>query len=415
MSLCSTLFVCAQQKTRVWLNEVARDDKFDRINMNFAVFELTNDTILTWDFEGTKEAKPLAIKKPAGYRHYGYGYLWFGANKSGKSPGMLTILIGNPYDKNPAFIADVNNNNDFTDDSIRYLPWRNDSVEFNICLSETQVCNKVKFTRHPYNGKFAYKELMNEFYAMNYPNRKFLGMEHCYREQHYQTKAGYLVSGNDSFRIALYDANNNGFYNEADTDYMVVAHLNDTVFYPFDDLYSSIISRTKGNCFIDKNGSQFTYITAAAQGEWLEVEINDQTTNDAQVKLGKKLPKFKYVNWKGEKGKLKPARKMAWYIYFGSPLTPTFTEDTAYLRKLRYSYNNKLMVIGFIEFSKSYELSVFGQFGKPNWILANKDKYLNKSLGIKGLPSSILTYKKRRVRAYHLSPKEVFELLSKEN
>lgn len=413
------LLVCglkpyAQNLVTVKLDAYGRDDRFERFNLNMALFDLPGDTMLTWDYEGLTEARQRQVKKPNGFSAYAYGFLFFAAHQNTDNPGYLPVLVGNPYHKNPTLFADLNGNYDFTDDAFeRELPWRGDSTVIDFCIPGTDVCSRVKFSRHTVDGKFAYKELMNEFYAVNYPNRKFIGMEHCYREQHYQTKYGVLNIGGEACLVGLYDGNNDGIYNEADSDRFVMANLSDTVFYPFDELYSSLISHKAGKCFVDKNGKQFEWVSASPDGSSLQLRVLDQTNNANQIKVGKKLPRFKYITWKGERNKIAKLRRYELFIYFGSPQSPGFKEDTAALRILAHKYADRLKVIGFIEVNKSYELSIFGQYSYLNWILAFKDKELNKNLGIRGLPSSIYTKKRRKVVAYNLSPKALLEQLEK--
>ena len=406
----------AQQEKTVALTAYARDDRFDRLNLNLALFELENDTILTWDFEGLKKAKAIPIVKPEGFKAYAYGFVFFAGNYQGNNTGFITVLLGNPYHTKPTLFADLNNNNNFTDDNYSViLPWRGDTAEIEMCISGTKLCTKIKFTRHLMENKQMYKQLMNEFYQLTYPNRKFIGMDHCYRIQQYQIKSGLAIADLDSIRVALFDGNNNGFYNEPDSDKFILANLSDTVFYPFDDLYSSTINKKNGHCFVDKNGKQIEFVRASPYGENLTFNVLDQTNNSEHIKVGKKLPRFKYITWKGEHLKINKLKKYELYIYFGSPLATNFSSDTAALRVLASRYSKSLRVIGFIEVNKSYELSIFGQYSYLNWILAYKNKDLNRMLGIRGLPSSIYTQKRRRVIRYNLTPNELLqELKNKE-
>lgn len=413
--LLACLQASAQQQVSITLDEHTKDDRFDKFNLNFALFELKGDTILSWDYEGVRKAVPLKVKKPSGYAAYAYGFLFFGGNTAGYNPGYITVIVGNPYHKNPVFYPDLNNNLDFTDDDFSAaLPWRGDSAQVRFCLPGTTRCAQFRFTRHKLNANIQYKELMNEYYTTMYPGRKFLGMDHSYREQHYQMKAGVLTTADDTFRIALYDGNFNGVYNEPDSDRMVVANMNDTVFYPFDDLHGALISNRKGACFIDKNGRQYEFVSASPDGALLTVNVLGSTLNDKQVKAGRKLPRFKFITWKGEKKKIARYRRQQLYIYFGNPGLKTFTEDTIALRRIADQYKGKVFVLGFIEVQKSYELRIYGQYWELNWLLAYKDKEINRKLGIRGLPSSILTKKRRRVIQYNLRPAEVLRLLNEQ-
>lgn len=404
--------VFAQQEITLELNEYAKDDRFDRLNLNLALFELTNDTLLTWDFEGLRKAKPVRVIKPDGFKAYAYGFVFFAGNHQGDNPGFITVLVGNPYHAKPTLFADLNSNNNFTDDNFSAtLPWRGDTLQTDLCLAGSNICTRLKFTRHLMESKQAYKELMNEFYQLTYPNRKFIGMDNGYRIQQYQVKSGVALAGGDSIRVALFDANNNGIYNEPDSDRFVLANLTDTVFYPFDDLYGSTISKKSGHCFIDKNGKQFEFVSATNNGSQVTFKVLDQTNNSNQIKAGNKLPRFKYITWRAERKKISKLRKYQLYIYFGSPQAANFAADTAALRVLAHDYEKTLRVIGFIEVNKSYELSIFGQYSYLNWVLAYKNKDLNKKLGIRGLPSSIYTKKRRRVVKYNLTPNELLQEL----
>lgn len=404
--------VAAQQQVTVKLTTNARDDRFDRLSINLALFEVKNDTILSWDFEGLRKAVPLLITKPQGFKLYAYGYLFFAGNTTGYNPGLITILVANPYDKHPKLFLDLNNNLNFTDDGNAVdLPWMGEHKLLNFCMPNSQQCASVKLSRHPYNNKYEYKMLMNEFYTLTYPDRKFMGMEYCYRQQVYQTKAGILADGKDSFYVALYDGNQNGIYNEADSDKFVIANISDTVFYPFDELYASTISNKAGKCFVDKNGKQYELVSASPYGTELTLNILNQASTEGQTRKGKKLPKFKYITWKGESKKITKLRKYQLYIYYGSPQSANFSEDTAVLRIIAQDYVNQVKVIGFIEVNKSYELSIFGQYSYLNWILAYKDKYLNKRLGIRGIPNSIYTAKRRKVIGYNMTPKQLLQQL----
>lgn len=418
ITLYIAFFLCcgayAQQQVTVPLSNLTRDERFDKFNLNVALFELKHDTILSWDFEGLKEPVPLVVKKPAGtFKAYAYGYLFYGGNTAGYNPGFVTIILGNPYHANPVLFIDLNNNLDFTDDDYQVkLPGHGDTTTIRFCLPGTEQCARVKLTRYRHDANFKYKDLMNEFYASTYPQRKFIGMEHCYREQRYQVLSGVLANGEDTFRIGLYDGNYNGKYNEPEHDRLVVGDLADTVFYPFDELHSSIISDKKGQCFVDKNGRQYEYVSAPENGTSLTLRVQDNTSNENQVKSGKKLPRFKYITWKGEKKKIAKLRRYHVYIYFGDPQSKLFTADTTALRELAEKYKDQLRVIGFIEVQKSYELRIYGQYWNLNWTLAYKDKELNRKLGIRGLPSSIYTRKRRRVIRYNISPPDLLKQLN---
>ena len=98
----------------VKLAQYVKDDRFDKYQLTLALFLAKSDTIFSMDFEGTKPAKPIQIVKPDGFKLYGYGYIFFSGSSNPYNPGYVSVLVGNPYHKNPTIFVDENQNFDFT-------------------------------------------------------------------------------------------------------------------------------------------------------------------------------------------------------------------------------------------------------------------------------------------------------------
>ena len=104
----------------------------------------------------------LPLITPEGFKAYAYGFVFFAGNYQGNNTGFITVLLGNPYHTKHTLFADLNNNNNFTDDNYSViLPWRGDTAEIEMCISGTKLCTKIKFTRHLMENKQMYKQLMN--------------------------------------------------------------------------------------------------------------------------------------------------------------------------------------------------------------------------------------------------------------
>jgi hypothetical protein len=58
---------------------------------------------------------------------------------------------------------------------------------------------------------------------------------------------------------------------------------------------------------------------------------------------------------------------------------------------------------------------IFGSQSKANYTIALGHKLINKKLGIRGLPQTLLIGKRRKVIKYGLSPEEYFNQLQKLN
>jgi hypothetical protein len=76
-------------------------------------------------------------------------------------------------------------------------------------------------------------------------------------------------------------------------------------------------------------------------------------------------------------------------------------------------FKDCVKVIGFIDVNKSYELKIFGGYSYLNWIAAYKNKYVTRDLQIRGIPSGLWLGKRRKVKAYNMTPQLLLEELRK--
>lgn len=404
-------FVVSAQVTRVELKDFVKDERFEKFNLNLSLFLLQNDTAYTMDFEGLREAKPVVVKKPEGYSYYAYGYLFFAGNQNPHNPGYVNILVADVYKQKPYLYLDLNNNYDFTDDGApKILPSFSESLLVKLCRNEQpECCVQVLLTRNSYYNKQSYKQLLDEYYEFYYKDKKFVGVDHCFREQRYVTRSGKMSFDGDSFLVALHDGNTNGRYNEADSDRVVTANIGDTIVESNDEFYSFAVSKKKEEMFIDKNGMQFEIAEIDPCGQYIDLKPAAETQRQRKLSIGEKAPNIKYVSWESKQYKLKKLRKYQVYIYFTGKNAKNFSKDTALLRVIAAKYPDRVKVIGFIDVNKSYELKIFGQRNNLNWIAAFKNKEVNRSLGVRGLPSSLWLGKRRRVQQYNITPEQFLQ------
>ena len=69
----------------------------------------------------------------------------------------------------------------------------------------------------------------------------------------------------------------------------------------------------------------------------------------------------------------------------------------------------------FLYTNKTYTVRIFGSQSKANYTIALGHKLINKKLGIRGLPQSLLIGKRRKVIKYGLSPEEYLNQIDKLN
>lgn len=418
---CMLCFALCKAQTSdlifVKLDQWAKHDQFEKLMATMPFFMMTSDTIETMDFENLREAKKVKVIKPEGFKTYAYGYIFFNGVPNPQNPGYVGVMMVNLAERNPQLFVDRNNNYDFTDDgeSIKVpMPFnRKDTAMVVINRSDNPNAGiAIQLSRMNFVNKYEYKNLLNEYYTIYYKTRKFAGIEYCFREQRFVSRSGVVHLADDSFRIALYDANSNGLYNDVDTDRIITANYQDSIFDTKDDLRGMAIPAKKEDLIVEKNGHQLEILQIDPAGQYITLKTIP-VQNSGRLAIGKKAPSFTYIDWEGKKNKLKKLKKYNVYIYYTGPYAKNFSEDTATLRIIADEFKDCVKVIGFIDMNKSYELKIFGTYSYLNWTAAFKDKYITRQLRIRGIPSSLWLGKKRKVKQYNLTPQQFLEELRK--
>lgn len=400
----------------VKLDAWAKDERFDKLQIVTPFYFVQNDTIETLDFESMRESKKIRITKPDGFNSYAYGYLFFNGVPNVQNPGYVNMLMVDIAERVPKLFIDRNNNYNFTDDGSAInvpMPFnRKESVLVELSRADHPSASiAVLLSRMDYSNKYSYKTLLNEYYSIYYKDRKFCGVEYCFREQRYTAREGLVRLPDDSFRIALQDVNSNGFYDEVETDRIITANYPDTVFDSKDELRAMPVSKDKREWRFEKNGKVFEIIQIDPAGRYLTMrEIKEEGANN-RLAIGKKAPNFIYIDWKGNRNKLKKLKKYNVYIYYTGPHSKNFSADTTTLRIIAEEFKDCVKVIGFIDVNKSYELKIFGTYSNLNWTAAYKNKYVTQALKIRGIPSSLWLGKRRKVKQYNLTPQQFLEEL----
>ncbi len=401
----------AQQEYTVATNLLGKDDRFDKYQITMPLFWLQGDTIKTLMFENLKKAKEISIKKPDGYANYAYGFLFFTGKKDALNPGYTSVLVAGPHTKHPHVFIDKNHNYDFTDDEKYTLPYYYEEGKLLEIKNDRNSAGSIQIllTKNNLFGKYDFKKQIDDYYNFFYTDRKFIGTEHCYREQRYIIKYGIAKIGNDSFKIGLYDGNSNGTYNDVDTDKVIIINYNDSVFDTNNDLYCTKISKNKNQMYFEKNGHVFEILEIDEAGRFINFKFGSTNMLFGKIKVGKKIKKFEYTCADGTKMKIKKLRKSNVYMYFTSESAQKFTQDTSLIRLIAQADSTHLKVILFLYINKSYELRIYGTQSKANYIVALGNKEISKQLGIRGLPQSLWIGKRRKVKAYGISPNNFFK------
>jgi hypothetical protein len=416
----STLLVRAQTDDLLYikLDHWAKDERFEKLQIVTPFFMVEQDTIETLDFENMRTPQRIHIKKPEGFNSYAYGFVFFRGTPNKQNDGYVNLLMVNLSDRVPKMFVDRNNNYDFTDDGEGMnipMPFnRKEAVTIELKRTDNPEAGiAIRFSRMDFSTKYSYKALLNEYYETYYKDRKFAGIEYCFREQRLNAREGIVKLADDSFRIALLDENSNGFYNEPGSDKILTANYVDTVFESKDELRSMLIPEKKDEWKIEKNGRIFEIIHLDPAGHYITLHEVKDPNNSNRLEAGKKAPNITYIDWQGNKSTLRKLKKYNVYIYYTGPNARNFTADTAILRTIAAEFGSCVKVIGFIDVNKSYELKIFGSYSNLNWVAAYKNKYVTQQLVIRGIPSSLWLGKRRKVKQYNLTPQQFLEELRK--
>lgn len=386
------------------------DDRFYKYEITLPLFLTQHDTIRTLTFENLFPAKNIIIKKPEGYVQYGYGFIFFPGAIDAINPGYTSVLVCNPYARNPKMIIDENHNYDFTDDLTYALPYFNENgIELDLNNSSFSLGkNRIRITRNYLFNKADYRKYMDEYYAYFYKDRKFCGMDYSYRIQHHIVRSGIVRINNDSFRIGLYDANKNGLFNDADTDKVMLIQYNDSIFDATSDIGSCTLKNGAHQNFIERNGFIFEIASIDSFGNHIQlIPTAGSDPKTWKYKTGKRIPRMKFTLYDASQLKLRKLRKQKVLFYFNKIDHPALEKDTLLLRQIAAIDTNKIRVIVFLWVDRSYELRIYGSQSKANYYVALGNKEIAKKLGIKGLPQTMYLNKRRRLIAYHKSLEEI--------
>ncbi|MCG9879915.1 MAG: hypothetical protein MH472_04885 [Bacteroidia bacterium] len=395
------------------LTQYAKDDRFDKYQITLALFRVKGDTIWSLDFEGTKPSKPIKIKTAGKHREYAYGNLFFSGSKNSYNPGYVSVLVGDPYNKNPKLYVDHNQNFDFSDDTSYRLPYFDEpALELELINSANPDGRiKILLSRSRAHGqKYEFRRYMDEYYAMAYPGREFMGYEFCYREQRYIARSGMVKLGRESFKIALLDVNANGIYNDAETDKVLFVNLGDSILDATNPLNFVVFSKPGKPNYFEKNDKLYQIVEVDPAGKFVKIKESKDAVEFNRIKIGKKVPKVKLTPAKGNPFKISKLRRKEIYIYFGNRSSKNFHSDTLILRQIAQLNPEKLKVICVLYVNKSYELRIFNSDADPNYYLVYGTKELSTKLGINSLPQYLYLGKRRKVKQYGLNPNEFLRM-----
>jgi hypothetical protein len=410
--------VCAQDSSyHVDLTMRAEDDQFQKTQSIIPLYLFTGQPFednRNFGVETKSKAKTFNAVLPNlnGVHDTFYGYIYSAQAVNKKLPGYYFIVVGNnKRDRTPTPIwVDWNNNLDLTDDGAPDTIWNNNKA-IDLTFKHPLDSNAkyiLRISRFPLLSFRKYKFLLNEHYEEHSGSKIFAGADFSFREQRMNVLAGDYVNGNDSFRIAIKDYDCNGYFNDGNVDYIMIAP------YGTDDYVIRVIEiPEKGLPKFEWNNKQYQITAIDKVGKFIEFKWNKGAKLEFSMNLGDKLPKFKYctVQNKPEHVKSKVLKKKPLYLFFWNKNNPNFSSDTTALRILQREYGNKIHILCLNYGFTPKQIRRFRLRNRINWKMGYSTSEINKMLFVKEFPQSFYTDKKQVITRIGLSPSELLKLL----
>ncbi|MES2616470.1 MAG: hypothetical protein V4613_01245 [Bacteroidota bacterium] len=407
------------QTERVNLPHQANDEKARKLQAIIAVYHYTGQPFEDPVLNGLEtKSKPnyFTAKLPNlhGVQDTDYAYFFFGgvANHSQLPGYMMAIVTNNTRNDRPCHLwFDKNYNLDFTDDGAP------DTFYFNTKYKDIKMMNPnhpgatytVRISRFPFNYNTKYLAMLDDYYAESSGKKKFAGAFFSFKEERLNVKAGDYKNGNDSFRLAIKDANCNGLYDDNGTDALILGD------YKKDILPDNKLTVMKGSksFYFEKNGKHYDIKSIDPLGNFIDLSYNPDAKIKNALVVGAKLKKFKFNTTEKDKKpiSIRKFKKKPTYIYVWRFGEAGFAEDTAALRTIQDSFGNKINLITLNYGEKPKQLQIMKRNSDISWLIGFSTAKINEALFIERYPTGILTKKRLRVKQIGISPSELLSLL----
>ncbi|MCB9261939.1 MAG: hypothetical protein H6607_06155 [Flavobacteriales bacterium] len=407
------------QQFKVNLTERVQDDKISKSLAILPVYKFQSSVIEPFSMFGIEdknkeELKPLQIKQlpdMKGFKDTGYTYIYFSGANNEENQGYCLTLIGN-YTRTVRtvyFFIDRNNNLDFTDDGMPdSMTYMDETVD--ISLKNTinpEAEHHLKLTRVQYGQNLAYKKLLTEHFTKHQGNKIFTDINYCFREQRMNTIAGTYRSETDSFVLSLKDMNNDGLFNQPCTDKFYCGGVGDEILTE----EMNFVLPNSSEMYFEWNRKRYHILGIDPAGKFIELEVAKEQELTKQLAVGKKIPKFTFVNTQYEKEEIKKYKKKPVYIFFWDR-TNLSDDDTLYLGKLEREFGDKIQIVALNHGDKPREVLKDQYYRLYRWHIGFSSYSLGKIFYIESLNRGYLLKKRLKLTNDDISPKEVYELVS---
>ncbi len=346
-------------------------------------------------------------------RDTGYTYIYFSGSDNDIRQGYILALIGN-YKRSRRtvyFFIDRNNDLDFSNDGLPdSLVTSQNDFKINLKnLNDKNANYSFKLTRFKYGENVRYKNLLTQHYKAHSGQKKFTKINYCFREQRYNSSISHFNNGKDSFTLGIKDVNVNGIYNDGCVDKLYVGAYNSQI---NSDKLFIIKPEIKDNTF-EWGRKSYRIMNIHSNGDYLEIIEDDRITQTQKLKIGRKTPKFSYLNIFNIEHNLKEYRKQKVYLFFWDKQSLS-REDTIYLSLLNKDFNDKLKLITLNHGDKPKQVRIKFYYDQIKWPVGYSNSEIAEKYFLENVSIGYYLDKKHRLINDQISPKEMYELMINE-
>jgi len=313
----------------------------------------------------------------------------------------IAILVEGIRSTHPTLFIDHNNNLDFTDDES--LAFSEDSIDISFSRDNgTQVIHR--WYKVPDSSRTNSDRIVASYLSKDKPYDDY------FFKQELRMKAGDVAVANDSFRVGLYDMNNNGFFNDVNIDRLSVGEFGNKNLSTERYKGAQVLDST--NFFQGKN-TAFQITEIDSLGDYLKIKKAYNEDLDNKISKGDQIPNYQLDMFNGDTVELTTLMQENEYLYlnFWAGWCVGCIEEIRDLKKLHKKHSNKIRIVGLNYNEGRKRATQFLQKYKIDWAIAESKKRINKDLNIYGLPRGVLVNRDLKILRMNIHPDDLIKKL----
>jgi hypothetical protein len=364
------------------------------------------------DFGSVEPEIPIVLPATA-FKDLAYGYFFNSHLQNNIEPNYTLFVLEYPSNfqtvSKSRIWFDLNNNFNFTDDSVSYL--KKGKLTNPLKLNRnSNLPLFVNFEYFPYR-KFPQFSNMNDS-AMKWlkGNRDYLGSKAALKESRLNLIYGKFIVDRDTLKIGLKDANLNGSYNDPNIDRIYIGQISDSIF----QAKNAYIINEKNNVVFWMGNALELDFENINQGN-LTVKLKAKYKNEYSLTVGEKIPRFKFCVAKKDAKRMSVRRVKGDYkiIYVWSADNVNFIKDTANLHAIQRTLPENIKLIMLNHGGSGKYVGRYNKRFEINAIQGFCSSKITKKLKLQNMPQVFILDESNRIVKIGKSSAVITQFLSK--